>query len=86
MSMSPHEIDSLAEALAVRLLPRLASHMNDSDIMLDSHGAAQLLGCSVPTIERLTRSGEIPSTKFGRLRRYRRADLIGRRNDKAGDE
>ncbi len=31
---------------------------SDADGWVDVHGAAELLGCSVPTVERLTRSGE----------------------------
>jgi len=75
--MTPHEIDTLADALAERLAARL-SVRSDADALVDCHAAAALLGCSVPTVERLTRTGEIPSMKVGRLRRYRRCDLIGR--------
>lgn len=48
----------------------------ERDQILDAHGAAALLGCSVATIERRTRDGSIPSLRIGRLRRYRRADLL----------
>lgn len=70
--MTPHEIEQLADALADRLAGRVA----DGDGLIDSHGAAELLGCSVPTVERLVRDGKIPSIKLGRLRRFRRADLL----------
>ena len=73
--MSPYEIEQLAEVLAERVEARLAGGPA-TDAMLDVHGAAELLACSVPTVERLTRSGAIPSHKIGRLRRYRRDELL----------
>ncbi len=81
MSLSPHEIQTLADALAERMMSRLVGRV-DADAWVDVHGAAELLGCSVPTVERLTRSGELPSSKFGRLRRYRRADSLQREKTK----
>ena len=75
--MTPFEIQQLADAIAERLACRATG-----DTMLDALGAAALLACSVPTIERLTKSGEIPSLKVGRLRRYRRADLMALENKK----
>ena len=63
--MTPAEIDSLAKALA----ERLAERVSDGDGWIDVHGAANVLGCSVPTVERLTAAGKIPSIKVGRLRR-----------------
>ena len=54
--MTPFEIQQLADAIAERLACRATG-----DTMLDALGAAALLACSVPTIERLTKSGEIPS-------------------------
>lgn len=70
--MTPAEIGLLADALADRLAGRVA----DGDGLIDVHGAAELLRCSVPTIERRVRDGEIPSVKIGRLRRFRRSDLL----------
>lgn len=81
MSLTPIEIQQLADAIAERLSSRATG-----DVYLDALGAAALLACSVPTIERLTKSGEIPSVKFGRLRRYSRAALLALRNNKGGDE
>jgi len=77
--MTRHEIETLAEALADKLSQRITLHNSSTsdETMLDVHGAAALLGCSVPTVERHSRSGLIPSVKVGRLRRYRRADLLG---------
>ncbi len=78
MSMSPREIECLADAVAERVMSRLASRPAD-DVMLDCHAVAELLCCSVPTVERLTKSGELPSVKVGRLRRYHRADVLKRK-------
>ncbi|MBM3956244.1 MAG: helix-turn-helix domain-containing protein [Planctomycetes bacterium] len=40
-------------------------------LALSARQAADALGVSVSTIERLTRSGELPSVKLGSCRRYR---------------
>jgi excisionase family DNA binding protein len=55
------------------------------DDVLDVHGAAKLLGCSVPTVERLVAAGKLQSFKVGRLRRFRRADLLVP-NEKGGPD
>lgn len=82
--MSPVEIEQLADALADRVASRLAGRV-DADALLDVHGAAALLACSVPTVERLTRDGHLPSVKVGRLRRYRRGDVLERLSQGAGE-
>ena len=78
MSLSLLELEQLAELIADKISERLAgqSSQSNADTYLDSHGAADLLGCSVPTIERLTKAGKLPSVKLGRLRRYRRSDVL----------
>lgn len=81
MSLTPIEIKQLADAIVERLASRATG-----DVLLDSVGAAALLACSVPTVERLTRSGAIPSLKYGRLRRYSRSALLAVRDAKGGDE
>ncbi len=85
MSLTPVEINRIADAVAERVAVLLAGRV-DNDALVDCHAAAALLGCSVPTVERLTRTGEIPSLKVGRLRRYRRDDLVGQRNGNRGAE
>lgn len=80
--MSPYEIEQLAEALAERLERRLAGRTN-AEAMIDAPAVAELLGCSLATVERRTKSGDLPSVKIGRLRRYRRAIVIGL-NEKGG--
>ncbi len=83
MSLSPVEIDRLADAVADRVAVKLAAQ-SDPDGLMDVHGAAAFYACSVPTVERLTAAGEIPSLKVGRLRRYSRAALIEKSNKKGG--
>lgn len=77
--MTPIEIQQLADAICERLASRATG-----DTLLDALGAAAVIACSVSTVERLTKSGEIPSVKVGRLRRYRRADLMALPNEKGG--
>jgi excisionase family DNA binding protein len=77
MSLSPAEIDRLADAIAERLAGRFGT---DADELGDVHDAARWLGCSVPSVERGAKAGAIPSFKVGRLRRYRKADLMGLRD------
>ena len=74
MSLSPAEIDRLAEAICERLAGRLGGGAGDE--IGDVHAAARWIGCSVPTLERAVRRGEVPSFTVGRLRRFRRADLL----------
>lgn len=73
--MTPFEMERMADAIAERVVARMAGV--DPDPMIDVHQAAELLKCSVPTVERLTKAGAIPSHKYGRLRRYRRSELLG---------
>ena len=80
MSLSPIEIQQLADAIAERLASRATG-----DVYLDALGAAALFACSVPTVERLTKAGKIPSVKVGRLRRYRRSVLLAL-NEKGGPD
>jgi excisionase family DNA binding protein len=78
--LSDAEIDRIAD----RIIQALGGGVSRPDEMLDAHGAAQVLGCSVATIERRTKEGSLPSVKFGRLRRYRRADLLALVSKKGG--
>jgi excisionase family DNA binding protein len=72
--MTPAEIDQIALRVADLVAEKLSSRPVDGLIGKDE--AAALLGCSVPTIERLTRSGAIPSHKVGKLRRYRAIEIL----------
>lgn len=74
--LSQLEINQLADAIAERLHERLSAEHFADELLLDVHGAAKVMGCSVATVERRTRDGDLPSVKIGRLRRYRRCDLV----------
>ena len=78
MLLSPIEIEQLAEALANRLCKKLKLGTDEPASLLDVNQVAELLGCSVATVERLTRSGSLPSIKIGRLRRYRPNEIVAR--------
>ena len=81
--MTPYEIDQLADAIAARLAGRIGNGAGDE--IGDVYKAAEWLGVSVPTIERAVRRGELPSIKVGRLRRFRRADLLAMNEERGGD-
>ena len=72
--LTPKELDELADAISERVAVRLSSRPVDG--LIGKEEAAALLGCSVPTVERLTRSGAIPSHKVGKLRRYRASEIL----------
>jgi excisionase family DNA binding protein len=72
--LTPKELDELADAISERVAARLLNRPADG--FIDSAQAAELLGCSKPTIERLTRTGAIPSHKVGKLRRYRASEIL----------
>lgn len=76
--LSQIEIERLAEALAAKVCAKLKSDTAQTDTLLDTRDAASLLGCSVATVERLTRTGDLPSVKIGRLRRFHRSELLAR--------
>lgn len=78
MTMTQAELNQLADAIACRVIERLGtvSVMPANDVYIDSHQVAELFGCSKPTVERRTSTGEIPSVKLGRLRRYRRSEVL----------
>ena len=72
-------VDAIADAVADRLLPDLLQRdeaKQEQPSELDVHGVAELLNCSVPTIERRVKAGEIPSYKVSRLRRYNRDAVL----------
>lgn len=73
--LSDADIQRIADRI-IEALGGNAGLISSRDEYVDYHGAAQVLGCSVATIERRVREGSIPSVKFGRLRRIRRTDLL----------
>lgn len=70
--MSPREIEELADAIAQKLNGRVEI----GDPVGDVHDAARWLGVSVPSVERGVRAGLIPSIKVGRLRRFRKSEVL----------
>ncbi len=68
---TPAEIEDLADVIATRVVEKL----NQTSQFMDIHAAAAYIGCSVATIERKIRSGELPSVKIGRLRRLKKSDI-----------
>jgi excisionase family DNA binding protein len=75
MSLTANELDRLADAIADRVMGRMAD-ASTGDLMGDIHDAAMWLGISVSSVERLVRKGVLPSRKIGHLRRFRRSDLL----------
>lgn len=73
--MEEHQVLGKLESIAELIAQRVVEKLGKTQQWMDIHGAADYLGCSVATIERRIRSGEIPSVKVGRLRRLRRSDL-----------
>lgn len=64
--MTPRELDALAERIAASVAARLGAR----PAMIDSLALARELSLSPTTVERLARSGAIPSTKIGRRRLF----------------
>jgi excisionase family DNA binding protein len=79
--VTPVEINQLADQVAERVVALLNSRPSDG--FIDKHQAAELLGCSVPTVERRTADGSIPSHKIGRLRRYLPSELLNKKGGAA---
>ncbi len=80
--MTPQEISQVAERVAELVVARMAGRPIE-DGYIDKYEAAKILGASVPTIERWTASGEIPSHKIGGLRRFRASELLNRKGGAA---
>ncbi len=80
--LTPAEFEELAVRIAALVVAGMASRPSQ-DGYIDKHEAAKILGASVPSIERWTASGEIPSHKIGGLRRYRASELLKRKGGAA---
>jgi excisionase family DNA binding protein len=81
--MTPNELDQFAERVAEIVVARMGSCRPIQDGYIDKHEAAKILGASVPSIERWTARGEIPSHKIGGLRRYRASELLNKKGGAA---
>ena len=79
--LTPKELDELADAISERVAARLLN--TPAGGLIGKVEAAALLGCSVPTLERLTRTGAIPSHKVGKLRRYLPSEILNRKGGAA---
>lgn len=72
MSLTPSELDALAE----RLAEKVAAKMAKQPLLVDRVELSPLLSVSVPTIERMTAKGEIPCVRFGRRVLYDPAAVV----------
>lgn len=79
LPLSPVEMDRWASLVADRVAERLAGVPR----LVDRVRLAELLGVSVPTIERLTSAGELPIVRMGRRVLYDPAAVIEARTPKA---
>jgi len=79
MSMTPAQMEIFADTIARMVLERLknpdAAVAVANERYLTTTEAAEVLGVSQATIERLTAVGSIPSHKIGRCRRYLASEL-----------
>lgn len=68
------EVWMLLEQMFSRLLKDIQQQPTDE--LITAEQAAELLNCSLATIQRLTKGCAIPSAKIGNLRRYRKSALL----------
>jgi excisionase family DNA binding protein len=75
--LSKQELETLINRVARQTAEQVAAKLLSSeDKLLDKIQAAAALSCSVSTVERMTRTGQIPSHKVGNLRRYKLSELL----------
>ena len=70
--MAPAELEQLARAIADRVTDQLAMRRR----LTTRHELAQVLGVSVPTIDRMLRDNEIPSISIRGKRMFDPAAVI----------
>lgn len=80
MSLTPQELERLADAVA----ERLAAKLLDQPKLVDRVELARVLGVSVPTIERLSATGAIPVVRMGRRVLFDPAAVIAARSEWKG--
>lgn len=78
MSLTPSELDALAE----RLAEKVAAKMSEQPACVDRVELARRLGCSVPTIERRVAAGDIPVIRLGRRTVFDVAAVVAALNEK----
>ena len=79
--LSPLEIEQLADLLAEKVASRLAHQPK----LVDRYRIAELLGLSVPTIDRRVRSGRIPVIRDGRRVLFNPESVIQALERQAGE-
>lgn len=72
--VSPDELEKLVEAALRRVLAE--RRVDDGCDWVDAAGAAAILGVHVRTIGNFAKRRDLPSTRVGRLLRFKRADLL----------
>ncbi|HAN99423.1 MAG TPA: hypothetical protein DCQ98_19275 [Planctomycetaceae bacterium] len=82
--LSPRELGLLADLVAERVVVRLRATI-DADALLDATQAANLLGISRATLERRIADGTLRPQRVGRLRRFRRSELLTMNESTAAD-
>lgn len=75
MTLSPVELERLADLVADRVAERLAG----APRLVDRVRLAELLAVSVATVERLTAAGELPIVRMGRRVLYDPGECIAAR-------
>lgn len=60
--LSPLELETLAEQIAVRVADRLANRRR----LLTRHELSVVIGVSVPKLDTMLRQGELPTIRVGR--------------------
>lgn len=76
--MEPAELERLIESSVESTVRRLLSSRADAPVdWIDAGAAAKLLGVNRRTIAKLAKRGDLPSSRLGRLLRFRRADVLG---------
>ncbi len=76
--ISPEELAAIIEAAVKRALETRGSAAPAE--WLDAKRAAELLGVHQRTVMRLAKNGELPSSRIGRLLRFRREHVLALMN------
>jgi excisionase family DNA binding protein len=72
--VSPQELAIVVETAVRRALDAGASR--EASEWLDAGAVAKLLGIHRRTVARLAKTGELPSSRIGKLLRFRRSDVV----------
>jgi phage terminase Nu1 subunit (DNA packaging protein) len=80
--MTPAELDRLVDRIAEAVAAKLASQPK----LVDRHQLSEIIGVSVPSIERLQAAGRLPVVRVGRLVRYDVSTVIAALAVGGGDD